>query len=149
VEAAEFLRNLDMFKQLKEEELERLALHLKLLSLPVGLIIKDNDAPDGLYIIKTGMAKVTKTSADTAGIEALLTILRPGNSFGELSLIDGQPRSASVSAISPSSAYFLPRDVFLSTLRDSPELAMGLLQALTGMVRSEIDSLQDALLVSG
>ncbi len=136
MEAAEFLRGLDLFKQLKEEELERLALQMKLLSLPVGLIIKDNDAADGLYIIKVGMAKVTKSSADTAGIEAVLAILRPGNSFGELSLIDGQPRSASVSAMTPLSAYFLPRDVFLSTLRESPDLAMGLLQALTGMVRS-------------
>lgn len=136
MEAAEFLRNLDLFKQLKEEELERLASRLNLLSLPVGLIIKDNDPADGLYIIKVGMAKVTKSSADTAGIEAVLAILRPGNSFGELSLIDGQPRSASVSAMTPLSAYFLPRDVFLSTLRESPELAMGLLQALTGMVRS-------------
>lgn len=136
MEAAEFLRNLDLFKQLKEEELERLASRLNLLSLPVGLIIKDNDVADGLYIIKVGMAKVTKSSADTAGIEAVLAILRPGNSFGELSLIDGQPRSASVSAMTPLSAYFLPRDVFLSTLRESPDLAMGLLQALTGMVRS-------------
>lgn len=136
MEAAEFLRNLDLFKQLKEEELERLASRLKLLSLPVGLIIKDNDAADGLYIIKVGMAKVTKSSADTAGIEAVLAILRPGNSFGELSLIDGQPRSANVSAMTPLTAYFLPRDVFLSALRESPDLAMGLLQALTGMVRS-------------
>ena len=136
MEAAEFLRNLDLFKQLKEEELERLASRLNLLSLPVGLIIKDNDAADGLYIIKVGMAKVTKSSADTAGVEAVLAILRPGNSFGELSLIDGQPRSANVSAMTPLSAYFLPRDVFLSTLRENPDLAMGLLQALTGMVRS-------------
>lgn len=136
MEAAEFLRNLDLFKQLKEEELERLASRLNLVSLPVGLIIKDNDAADGLYIIKVGMAKVTKSSADTAGIEAVLAILRPGNSFGELSLIDGQPRSASVSAMTPLTAYFLPRDVFLSALRESPDLAMGLLQALTGMVRS-------------
>lgn len=136
MEATEFLRTLDLFKQLKEEDLERLASRLNLVSLPVGLIIKDNDAADGLYIIKVGMAKVTKSSADTAGIEAVLAILRPGNSFGELSLIDGQPRSATVSAMTPLTAYFLPRDVFLSALRESPDLAMGLLQALTGMVRS-------------
>lgn len=136
MEAADFLKNVDLFKQLNEEELERLATRLNLLSLPVGPIIKDNDAADGLYIIKVGMAKVIKSSADTAGIEAVLAILRPGNSFGELSLIDGQPRSASVSAMTPLSAYFLPRDVFLSTLRESPDLAMGLLLSLTGMVRS-------------
>lgn len=136
MEAAELLGKVDLFKQLKQEELERLASRLNLLSLPVGLIIKDNDPADGLYIIKIGMAKVTKSSADTAGVEAVLAILRPGSSFGELSLIDGLPRSANVSAMTPLSAYFLPRDVFLSALRESPELAMGMLQSLTGMVRS-------------
>ena len=136
MEAVDFFRNLDLFKQLGEAELERLASSFKQVSFPEGLIIKDNDVADGLYIIQTGMAKVTKSSTGTTGVEAMPAILRPGNSFGELSLIDGLPRSANVSAMAPLTAYFLPRDDFLRALEENPQIALGLLQALTTMVRS-------------
>ena len=96
----------------------------------------DNDAADGLYIVKSGMAKVTKSSADAAGVEAVLAILRKGNSFGELSLIDGLPRSANVAAMGPMECYFLPRDAFLLALKEAPEIALGMLPALASMVRS-------------
>ena len=82
------------------------------------------------------MAKVTKGATETAGVEAVLAILREGDSFGELSLIDGQPRSANVAAMVPMECYFLPRDAFLLALRESPQITYVLLTALAGMVRN-------------
>jgi len=58
------------------------------------------------------MVKVAKSAADNAGLEAVLDILRQGNSFCEIGLIDGLPRSANVVAIGPSVCYFLPQDAF-------------------------------------
>ena len=77
------------------------------------------DDADGLYIIKSGNVKVTKGAAETSGVEAVLAILKPGNCFGELSLIDGLPRSANVAALSPTVCYFLPRDAFMLVLREN------------------------------
>ena len=132
----EFLGGLDLFKHLSAGQLERLAGSAVELSFPEGEIFRDNDDADGLYIIKTGMVKVTKSSADTAGVEAVLAMLRPGNSFGELSLIDGLPRSANVVAMSPTVCYFLPRDAFMLVLRENLEIAYAMLPALASMVRS-------------
>ena len=59
---------------------------------------------------------MTKSPTDSSGAEAELGILRQGNSFGELSTIDGLPRSANVTAMGPVTCYFLPRDDFMIAL---------------------------------
>ena len=135
METAEFLGNVELFKRVKPQALEHLATQVRLVDLPEGHIIKDSDPVDGLYIIKTGMAKVTKTADRWEG-EAVLAILRRGNSFGELGLIDGLPRSANVTAMEPTQCYFLPRDNFLLALEQNPEIAAGMLPALAVMVRN-------------
>ena len=136
METMEVLRGVDLFKDLTDNQLDRLVGIAVELAFPEGPIIKDNDDADGLYIIKSGMLKVSKGSADTLGIEAVLAILRPGNSFGEISLIDGLPRSANVVAMGPVVCYFLPRDAFMLMLKETPEIAFALLPALASMVRS-------------
>ena len=132
----EFLGGVDIFKDLNPVQLERLSTSAVELSFPVGDIFSDNDDADGLYIIKSGMVKVTKSAAETSGVEAVLAILKPGNSFGELSLIDGLPRSANVAAIAPTVCYFLPRDAFMLVLRENLEIAYAMLPDLASMVRS-------------
>ena len=136
METKEFFRGVDLFKYLTDVQLQRLAGLAVDVSFPEGNILTDNEAGDGLYIVKSGMAKVTKSAADTAGVEAVLAILREGNSFGEISLIDGLPRSANVTAMAPMECYFLPRDSFLLAVREAPEIALGMLPALAAMVRS-------------
>lgn len=138
METVDFFRKVDLFRFLSDGQLQRLAGQSRTVAFPEGTIIKDRDSADGLYIIKSGMAKVTKSASETSatGVEAVLAILRQGNSFGEISLIDGLPRSANVAAMGPIECYFLSRDAFLAALRESPEIALGMLPALAAMVRS-------------
>ena len=136
MQTSEFLRGVDLFKDLTPSQLERLSVSAVELSFPIGEIFSDNDEGDGLYIIKTGMVKVTKSAAETSGVEAVLAILAPGKSFGELSLIDGLPRSANVVAMAPTVCYFLPRDAFMMVLKENLEIAYAMLPALASMVRS-------------
>ena len=100
-----------------------------------GHIIQDTGPPGGLYIIESGMAKVTK-AAERGEAEAVLAILKPGSSFGEISLIDGLPSSAGVTTMEPTWCYYLPREAFLAALEESPEIAVGMLPALASMVRN-------------
>ena len=136
-QTVEFLSNVDLFKELKGEALERLAGQVRLVALSEGEIFFREDEPaDGLYIIKSGMAKATKWATESEGVAAVLSILRQGNSFGEIGLIDGLPRSAAVSAMGPVECYFLPRTEFLAALEENPEIALGMLPALAAMVRN-------------
>ena len=134
-ETREFLGKLFIFQSLKPEVLESLAKRMRLVSLPEGPIFKEKDATDALYIIKSGAAKVTK-SAEAGGTEAVLAILSQGDSFGEIGLIDGLPRSADVTAMNPVECYILERDDYLAVLEQHPEMARSMLEALASMVRN-------------
>ena len=81
METMEFLAKVDIFKNIGEDSLADLAAQVRLRSLPEGHIIRDNDPSNGLYIIKSGTARVTK-SAERPGAEAVLAVLREGDSFG-------------------------------------------------------------------
>jgi len=136
LDTVEFLAKVGLFSNLQERDIHRLAANIRQVSFPEGDIIQDNDSVDGLYIVKKGMAKVSKSSSGATGVEAVLAILREGDSFGELGLIDGLPRSANVTAMGPVECYFLPRAAFLIALRENPDIARSMLPTLAGMVRT-------------
>ena len=135
VDTAEFLGQVDLFKHLDPEILQELGSRMRMVYLLEGHIIQDNGPPGGLYIIESGMAKVTK-AAERGEAEAVLAILKPGSSFGEISLIDGLPSSANVTTMEPTWCYYLPRETFLTALKESPQSAVGMLPALASMVRN-------------
>jgi len=141
---ANFLGEVEIFQHLGKATLDKLASRVRSVSLADGHIFKENEPTDGLYIITSGMVKVTKP-AGTGEVEVDLATLTRGNFFGEIGLIDGLPRSANVTAMQPTECYFLPRPVFLTVLRESPEIVLALLPALTRMVRSA-DSIAQTLL---
>ena len=93
----------------------------------------DSESIDGLYLIKSGAAKVTKSS-ENGQVEAVVAILREGNWFGEIGLIDGLPPSANVTAMQPMKCFFLPRNAFLEALNENPEIAVSMLPGLGSMV---------------
>ena len=134
--AQDFFRGVDLFKYLTESQLEQMAKMAGKVSFPKGKIIKESDAPEGVYIVESGIAKVTKSQMDSSCDEAELGILREGSSFGELSTIDGLPRSANVTAMEPVTCYFLPRNDFMLALKETPEIALAMLHAFATMVRS-------------
>ena len=138
-EILEFLRGVALFGHLKDDALKRMADSAHLVYLQRGQLIRDTNrvsaSGDGLYVIKSGTAKVTKAS-ENRGSEAVLAIPRPGHCFGEIGLIDGLPPSANVTAMEPMECYFLPREAFLKALNENPEIALGMLPGLSSMVRS-------------
>ena len=103
------------------------------------VIFHQGDPGDSLHIVGTGAVKILLPSAE--GDEAIIATLREGDFFGELSLLDGAPRSATAAALEPSETLVLPRTAFLQLLdRDSglrDALLFGLareLRRLTGHV---------------
>ncbi len=135
MEAKRFFREANLFRDLTEAPLERLAGLAVEVSFPAGNIIKELDTSDGMYVIRSGIAKVTKLGLGTGGAEVQVAVLHPGNNFGEIGLIDGLPRSASVTALEPMECYYLPRDAFMQALAEIPEIAVEMLRFFASMVR--------------
>jgi CRP-like cAMP-binding protein len=103
-----------------------------------------DDPSDSLYTVVSGSAKVYRTSED--GKEHILSTLRPGDTFGELAMIEGLPRSASVLAVEDTEMLFLARRDFEAFAQEHPQVLWGLLQAVCERLREVTEDELDPLL---
>jgi CRP-like cAMP-binding protein len=105
------------------------------------VIFHQGDAGSALHVLVAGKVKVIGSTE--SGGETILAILGPGDCFGELSLIDGEPRSARVEALEAVETITLARDDFLDVVLGDRTVTQHLLAALTRMVRRLTDSVGD------
>ncbi|HSE46619.1 MAG TPA: Crp/Fnr family transcriptional regulator [Gemmatimonadales bacterium] len=130
----EVLRKVPLFAGLPETELVAFAELVRERSYPKGSVILFEDDPgDALYLVATGQVKVVLIGED--GREVILSVLGEGSFFGEMALIDDQPRSAHVIAMTDATVLMLRREDFQARLRRSPEIAIGLLRELSRRLR--------------
>ena len=97
------------------------------------VLFEAGDVADGCYRLEQGLLKVSITSPQ--GDERILTILGPGSIVGELAIIDGLPRSATVVAIRDCKLSFISREAFVSCLREYPEIYSDLVAILVSRLR--------------
>jgi CRP-like cAMP-binding protein len=97
------------------------------------VIFHQGDPGDALHVITAGSVKIVLPSPE--GEEAIIATLREGDFFGELSLLDGEPRSATAVAVDATETLTLPRAVFHELLDQHPELRDALFSALTRLLR--------------
>ncbi|MEW6750903.1 MAG: Crp/Fnr family transcriptional regulator [Candidatus Latescibacterota bacterium] len=131
---ASFLRRVSLFEGLSEKELKALA--AVTVSRSFGrdsFIILAEEEGDTLFVIREGQVKVSILSAD--GREVILSLLGPGSVFGELSLLDGKPRSANVVATEDTALIMLRRADFLQLIRRVPQIGIALLAELASRLR--------------
>lgn len=144
--AAQRLRRIPLFAHLAPEELGRIAHAARERSYPKNSVILFEDDPgDALYVVLDGEVKVVLIGED--GREVILSMLRDGDFFGEMSLIDDQPRSAHVIATEDSNLLVLHRDDFQRCLQDTPRIALGLLRALSRRLRRADDKIGSLVLL--
>lgn len=103
------------------------------------VLFRAGDVGDGCYRIRTGLVKVLVTSRK--GEERIISLLGPGAIVGELSVIDGKPRSASVVAIEDCSLSFFSRAKFQTWIDSHPELTTYLVRTLARRLREADDAL--------
>jgi len=135
-EALDSLRTIPLFSSVSDEDLESIASLLIERRFPKHKTIVEEGLPgDYMYVIREGRVKVTKLSGD--GREKILEMLEEGSFFGEMSLLDSAPRSASVKALTEMRILALSRNDFLNVLRRSPDLALAVIQELTQRLRQQ------------
>jgi CRP/FNR family transcriptional regulator, cyclic AMP receptor protein len=128
------LRSVPLFASFSEEPLRMLTTVVTRRSVTRGTIIMAaGDPTDSLYIILSGRLKVMMSDAD--GKEVILTILGPGEFFGEMGLIDDAPRSASVIAIEPCELLTIARRDFKKCLAENFEMSMAVMRGLVRRLR--------------
>ena len=133
-EALHSLRTIPLFAHVDDESLESMGELLIERGIPKHQTIVEEGLPgDYMYVIREGQVKVTKLSGD--GREKILELMGPGDFFGEMSLLDGAVRSASVKSLTETRILALSRNDFLKELRRNPDLAMAVIQELTRRVR--------------
>ena len=131
---AALLSNVPLFEELEGKDLDAIAKVAISRSYSKGsIIILAEEEGDTLFIISQGQVKVSIVSED--GREAILALLGEGAVFGELSLLDGKPRSANVVATEATNLYMVRRSDFLQLLYKVPQIAVGLLAELASRLR--------------
>lgn len=131
---ADFLATVPLLSRLDTAEIEHLAEVTREKMYPKGSVILFEDDPgDSLFIVHSGRVKVVLVGED--GREVILGVLGVGEYFGELSLIDNQPRSAHVIAMEDASLLVLRRDDFQRRVEASPGVAWSMLLELSRRLR--------------
>lgn len=142
---ADFLASVPLFKSLGSE-VTSFALMAREKSYPKGSVILFEDDPgDSLFVVREGRVKVVLVAED--GREVILGILGVGEHFGELSLIDDQPRSAHVVAMEDSALLVLRREDFRRRVEQSPQVAWALLVEMSRRLRRADDKIGSLVLL--
>lgn len=136
----ETLRAVPLFAHLADDELRHVAAAVRERSYPKqSIIVFEDDPGDALYVMVAGQVKVVLIGED--GREVILSVLGAGDFFGEMALIDDQPRSAHVIAMEDARLLVLRREDFQRALEETPRIALGLLRALSGRLRRADDKI--------
>jgi CRP-like cAMP-binding protein len=138
------LADSDVFGSLTEEEIDRLIAYGHSVRHAKGkAIFQKGDPGDSLMIVLGGRVKISNVSAE--GKEAVLNFIEPGQSFGELALFDGKPRSADATAIEASELFVLRRADVLAFIERHPEVAFRAIGVLCERVRRTSELLEDSI----
>jgi CRP/FNR family cyclic AMP-dependent transcriptional regulator len=128
------LENVPLFSGLPAKELAEIEQHGTVKSYKKNtIVINQDDETYSLYVILSGSVKVFISGED--GREAVLNHQSAGDYFGDLALIDRQPRVASVMTTEPSTLMIISREDFLRCLSKNPEIAINLIKPMTSRMR--------------
>jgi len=128
------LKNVPIFQRLTDDQLKRIESLVTPRCYPRGaIIVHEGEIGDSMEIIIKGSVKVVYFTGE--GQEVILSTLEPGQFFGEMSLLDNEPRSATVMAQEKTETLHLQREPFLNMMRNNPDMMMDLIQELVRRIR--------------
>lgn len=133
-EEISFLRNVPIFADLEEKDLQKIVrLGTRQKYKKGNIVVLEQESGAALFVIVSGKVKVVRMDED--GREVILSLFGPGEFFGEMSLLDGLARSASVVATVKSELFMIHRRDFLELLHSFPTVAISLLAELAMRLR--------------
>lgn len=141
-----FLDRVNVFAGLTAEQVEALNQRARLRSFAANtVVVNEGDEGSSLFVVQQGSLKVFLT--DEGGREVTLSLLDPGDYFGELALLDEAPRSASVIAVTRSELLQIPRSAFLEMIEAHPACMQVVVRNLVARIRKLSDNVRSLALV--
>ena len=123
MEKSEFLKSVPLFSELDDDTLIKLSKTGSIKSYGKdSIILSESDAGSALFVLVSGKVKISRISSEESGKEVILSILNPSDFFGEMALLDGLSRSATVTAMDESTVFIIQRNDFLDLLQEHPEV---------------------------
>jgi CRP/FNR family transcriptional regulator, cyclic AMP receptor protein len=139
------LRQHPIFRDLEPDAVEQLCRYAKQMSLKRGAtIFSKGDPGNSLFAVISGTVKISISSPD--GRNAILNLISVGDVFGEMSVLDGHPRSTDAIANTNCELFVIDRRDFLPFVRSQPELAMKFIELLCTRVRWTSDQVEQVIL---
>lgn len=130
-------RSIPLFAGISPEDMEAISRIAQPRSFPRGTVIfRQGDPGDGLYLIEEGRVKVFLADEEEEEEEVIVDLLGPGDYFGEMALIDAEPRSSGVATLQDTEVHLIGKSDFRRLLQGSNELAQSLLQGLSERLRN-------------
>ena len=140
------IKNIPLFSGLSDEESDFMLSHSITRRYPKNtILIQEGDIGDALYVIRSGRVKVYL--GDQNGKEIILNTLGEGEHFGEMALLDNEPRSASIMTQEPSEFAVITRTVFEKALVNNPRMAINLLKNMSHTLRLITDNVKSLALL--
>jgi CRP-like cAMP-binding protein len=137
-----------LFRGLPDATLERLAsLAARRVYQKGAVIFSQGDPGDALFGVASGRVRISASGA--GGREVFLNIMEPGDTFGEIAVMDGLPRTAGATALDATTLVVLKRTDFLGLLEREPRLATHLLMLLCQRLRWTSELVEESAFLSG
>ena len=142
----EVLARAGMFQGVDSDDAEALALQFETLEIPRGTVLFHEGEPgDSLYIVLAGKVKLGRRASD--GRENLVAVMGPSDQFGELSLFDPGPRTATAVAVTDVRIAVLPKDPLVHWVSERPQIALQLMRVIARRLRRTNTMLADLIFV--
>jgi CRP-like cAMP-binding protein len=123
------LATVPIFEGLSKKQLKAVAKSSEVVDYMAGhSIVREGDLGDSFFVVLHGQAKVS-TGGKT------INRLMPGDHFGEISLLDGDPRTATVTSETPMKMMMLERKDFIKAVANDPEMSLAMMRTLARMIR--------------
>ena len=128
------LKKLDWFEDLPEEMLTTLARKVQERKLRANeILFSKGEEGDSLFVINSGWVKIV--TEDSQGSEVILNQLGAGEVIGEMALLDNEPRSAGIIALSDTTVLELKREDFMEILKQQPDIALSVIRNFSARMR--------------
>ena len=128
------LRSVELFREIGSRELDDLRAISREMHFAAGVpIFQEGDPGDGFYVIRSGSVQIAHI--DGSQMRHVFSALEPGAVFGEMAVIEQEPRSATALAVGDTHVWFFPRDPARRLLQNCPGLAFNLLQMASQRLR--------------
>ena len=142
----EVLARAGLFQGVDSEASEALAGEFEIIDTPRGTVLfNEGDPGDSLYIVLAGKVKLGRRSSD--GRENLVAIMGPSDQFGELSLFDPGPRTATAVVVTDARIAVLPKEALVQWVAQRPQIAMQLMRVIARRLRRTNTMLADIIFV--